>query len=430
MLLVPRRAGSIHVARGGSRPMRVTTGDHRQIRALHVISNLDIGGAQEVVRSLGPALAGEGVDVAVATLRDGPLRAALEEEGIPVTVVGGRSRSLASDPRAVGELSGLGRALGAVVDRHGSTVVQTHLLRGLDFIALALRRRPSRPQIAWTFHNAQLDLRPDQLPGHGWLLGPKRLGYRTLYHHGSRWAHLVAVSDDVAGAIRARIRPARGHLHTIPNGVSVARYIDAAPSGLRAELGIPADACLVVCVAKMLEQKGHRHLVEAMATPPLRDAAFHVVLVGDGPLRDEIRGRARDAGLLDRLHFVGNRSDVPGLLAEADAFVLPSLWEGLPMALLEAMAAGLPIVATSVAGTRQVINDGRDGLLVPPGDAGALATAIDKVVRRSDLRGRLGDAARQHVNAAFSVQAQARRHADLYRVMTDSSTDASRPEGT
>lgn len=402
----------------------------RRIRALHVIGNLDIGGAQEVVRSLAPALAEEGVDVAVATMRDGPLRESLEEAGIPVTVVGARSRSLTADPRAMGELAGLGRSLAAVVDRHASTVVQTHLLRSIDFVALALRRRPSRPQIAWTFHNARLDLRSDQVPGQGWLLGPKRLGYRTLYRHGSRWAHLVAVSDDVAGAIRASIRPARGHLHTIPNGVTVARYVDASPSGLRAALGIPAGVCLVVCVAKMLEQKGHRFLVDAMATPPLRDTAMHVVLVGEGPLRDEIRGRARDFGLLDRLHFVGNRSDVPALLAEADAFVLPSMWEGLPMALLEAMAAGLPIVATSVAGTRQVIDDGRHGLLVAPGDAGALATALDRVVRQADLRRRLGDAARAHVNTAFSVQVQARRHADLYRVMTDSSTDASLSEGT
>lgn len=402
----------------------------RAIRALHVIANLDIGGAQEVVRSLAPALVGEGIDVGVVTLRDGPLREPLEAAGIPVTVLGGRSRSLAGDPRAVAELARLHRSLAAVVDRHAVTIVQTHLLRSLDFLVLALRRRPSRPQVAWTFHNAQLDLRSDQLPGRRWLLGPKRLGYRSLYRHGSRQAHLVAVSDDVATAIAARIRPARGRLHTIANGVSVERYLDATPSGLRRSLGLPAEACLVVCVAKMLEQKGHRHLVDAMAAPALRESPMHVALVGEGPLRDAIRDRARDAGVLDRLHFVGSRSDVPAVLADADAFVLPSLWEGLPMALLEAMAAGLPIVATSVAGTRQVLEDGRHGLLVPPGDATSLAAALDHIVRDADLRARLGSAAREHVAAQFSVQAQARRHADLYRVMSGVTRAAPRPEGT
>jgi glycosyltransferase involved in cell wall biosynthesis len=407
-----------------------SAGGSQNLRALHVIANLDIGGAQEVVRSLAPALRAEGVDVAVATLRDGPLREPLEEAGIPVTVVGARSRSLARDPGAVIELRQLHGALAAVVDQHASTIIQTHLLRSLDFVVLALRRRRSRPEVAWTFHNAQLDLRADQLPGRRWLLRPKQLGYRMLYRQGSRRAHLVAVSDDVATAIRTRIRPSRGHLHTIPNGVAVERYAHATPAGLRTELQIPVDGCLVVCVAKMLEQKGHRHLVDAMLAPPLREAPLHVALVGDGPLREAIRARARDAGVLGRLHLLGNRSDVPSVLAAADAFVLPSLWEGLPMALLEAMAAGLPVVATSVAGTRQVVEDERHGLLVPPGDPSALAVALNRVVRDPALRTRLGKAARNHVRAEFSVDAQARRHADLYRVMTGASTEAPRPEGT
>ncbi|MGH2383972.1 MAG: glycosyltransferase, partial [Candidatus Limnocylindria bacterium] len=158
------------------------------LRALHVISNLEVGGAQEVVRSLLPALRRAGADAAVATLRDGPLREPLEEAGIPVSVIPGRSRSLAGDPRALAELRRLYRDLARVVDDHGSVVVQTHLMRSLDFLALALRRRPSRPSVIWTFHNARLDLRADQLPGRRWLLRPKRAGYRGLYRRASRAA--------------------------------------------------------------------------------------------------------------------------------------------------------------------------------------------------------------------------------------------------
>lgn len=386
------------------------------LRALHVISNLEVGGAQEVVRSLLPALRRAGADAAVATLRDGPLREPLEEAGIPVSVIPGRSRSLAGDPRALAELRRLYRDLARVVDDHGSVVVQTHLMRSLDFLALALRRRPSRPSVIWTFHNARLDLRADQLPGRRWLLRPKRAGYRGLYRRASRAAAaLVAVSDDVARTIDTELRPVAGRLVTIPNGVDVERYAVEPDRAVRRQIGVPEAAPMFICVAKMLEQKGHRYLVDALAATPGDREPMHVALLGDGPLHDEIEARARAAGVADRLHFLGTRSDVPRLLRAADAFVLPSLWEGLPMALLEAMAAGLAVIATSVSGTRQVVEDGRTGILVAPGDSAALASAMGRLAGDAGLRARLGGAARDHVRAEFSVDRQAGRHLDLYR---------------
>ncbi|MDQ2674359.1 MAG: glycosyltransferase family 4 protein, partial [Chloroflexota bacterium] len=288
----------------------------------------------------------------------------------------------------------------------------------------------SRPAVAWTVHNARLELRADQLPGRRWLLRPKRQAYRTLYRRGSRIAHFVAVSDDVADAVRATVRPPSGHLHTIPNGVDVHRYGRADRSAMRRELGIPDDAAVVMCVAKMLEQKGHRVLVEALAAPEVADLPLRVLLVGDGPLRKEIEDRARRAEVWDRIRFLGNRPDVPRLLAAADIFVLPSLWEGLPIALLEAMAAGLPSVATAVSGTRQVLTDEENGLLVPPDDAGAIAAAVARLVRHRELRDALGAAARQHVLAEFSVDRQAARHVELYRAITGSEGVAARQEGT
>ncbi|MGQ0608710.1 MAG: glycosyltransferase [Chloroflexota bacterium] len=386
------------------------------LRALHVISNLEVGGAQEVVRSLLPALRRAGADAAVATLRDGPLREPLEEAGIPVTVIPGRSRSLAGDPRALPELRRLYRDLAHVVDDHGSDVVQTHLMRSLDFLALALRRRPSRTSVIWTFHNARLDLRADQLPGRRWLLRPKRAGYRSLYRRASRVAGaLIAVSDDVARTIDAELRPAAGRLVTIPNGVEVERYAIEPDRAVRRQIGVPEAAPMFICVAKMLEQKGHRYLVDALAATDDDREPMHAVLLGDGPLRDEIEGRAHAAGVAARIHFLGTRSDVPRLLRAADAFILPSLWEGLPMALLEAMAAGLPVIATSVSGTRQVVEDGRTGILVAPGDSAALASAMGRLAGDPRLRARLGGAGRDHVRAEFSVDRQAERHLDLYR---------------
>lgn len=386
------------------------------VRALHLISNLDVGGAQEVVRSLAPALSRAGASVAVATMRDGPLREPLEAAGIPVTVVRGRSRSMVGDPRAFGELRRIYDDLARVVDAHRSQVVQTHLMRSLDFLVLALSRRSYRPSVIWTFHNARLDLRADQLPGRRWLLRPKRAGYRGLYRRASRAAAaLVAVSDDVARAIDDDLRPVPGRLVTIPNGVEMERYAGRAAPGARAEIGIPSGVPLLMCVAKMLEQKGHRHLIDALAAIGHGGEPIHVALLGDGPLREEIEARARSAGVVDRVHLLGTRPDVPRLLAAADGFVLPSLWEGLPMALLEAMAAGLPVIATSVSGTRQVVEDERTGLLVAPADSAELATAMQRLATDRGLRARLGAAARDHVRAEFSVDRQAERHLELYR---------------
>src|SRR4029079_1754343 len=125
-------------------------------------------------------------------------------------------------------------------------------------------------------------------------------------------------------------------------------------------------------VGTFKRQKGHVHLITA-ATEVLPDSPqLHLVLAGDGPLLGEIRAQVASAGLSERVHFLGTRRDVPDLLAASDSFVLPSLWGGLPLALVEAMAGDRPIIATRVSGTEQVMVDGRTGWVVPPGDASAL----------------------------------------------------------
>lgn len=383
---------------------------------LHLINNLDVGGAQEVVRSLVPALRALGVDASVATLRDGPLRGALEADDVPVAVLGGRTRSIVGDPRGWVELRHLYSRMGDVVDDRRADVVQTHLMRSLDFVALGLRRRPSHPSVIWTFHNARLELRADQLASRSWLLRPKRTGYQALYRRASRRAGaLVAVSDDVARAVREAIGPSPARVVTIPNGVDTARY--GAPDGsvTRRELGLPDDGMVLACVAKFHEQKGHRVLVQAVADLPPTEVRVHLMLLGDGPLRGEIEAMVHAAGMADRVHFLGTRQDIPSVLRLADGLVLPSLWEGLPMALLEAMASGLPVIATSVSGTRQVVTNDETGLLVEAGDSRGLGAAIGRLTADPALRQRLGDAGRSVVQSSFSVEAQARRHLDLYR---------------
>jgi glycosyltransferase involved in cell wall biosynthesis len=384
---------------------------------LHLLANLDRGGAQEVVRTLVAALPPTGWRPLVATFRDGPLRAEIEQTGIGVRVLPGRTRSVGAPLQALAEIGAIRRELARVTRQDGVDVVQTHLLGSLDFVALAARAG-DRQALLWTVHNAILDLRADQLPaGQRWLLSGKRAAYRFAYRLGGRLADgFVAVSDDVASAITAAYRPPRERLFVIPNGVEMARYASSdARAATRADLGLAPDARLLIVVAKLFAQKGHAVLLDALGSVALR-AGDVVLLVGEGPEREHLERVARDRGLR-AVRFAGNRPDVPALLAASDLFVLPSLWEGLPMALLEGMASGLPVVATDVAGSRQVVVPGESGVLVPPGDAPALASAINALLDDDGQRSRLAQGARQRVKAEFSSARQAERHAAAYEAV-------------
>ncbi|HEX2142116.1 MAG TPA: glycosyltransferase [Candidatus Limnocylindria bacterium] len=390
------------------------SGDLRTV--LHVVGNLDRGGAQEVVATLARELPAHGWRAVVVTLRDGPLRAEIEARGGIVEVVAGRRHSILSPLAAARELRRIRRDLGALVHQHRALVVQTHLLAGLDFLVLSLRSRRGQPAVLWTVHNARLELRPDQLPtGQRALLAPKRVAYRGAYRLGGRAVDaFVAVSDEVAASVRTAYRPPRRRLATIPNGVDVDRYgYEVDRAAVRRSLGLPAESRLVIVVAKLFRQKGHDVLLAALRSRPLPDD-IGVLFAGEGPERRALEASISAMGLDGRVLLLGERPDVADLLAASDLFVLPSLWEGLPMALLEAMASGLPVVATDVAGSRQVVVDGESGRLVPPADPEALRTAIDELLANPVLLSTMGRAARQRVVASFSSATQAAQHAALY----------------
>jgi glycosyltransferase involved in cell wall biosynthesis len=166
----------------------------------------------------------------------------------------------------------------------------------------------------------------------------------------------------------------------------------------------------VLTPARLHQQKGHAYLLTAAALVP--DATF--VLAGDGPLRAELEQRARELGVAGRCLFLGERADVPDLLAAADLFLLPSLWEGLPLSVLEAMAAGRPVVATAIGGTDEAVTDGVTGLLVPPRDPAAIAAAIARLRDDPGLAERLAAAGRARVEREFSSRATAERVMRIY----------------
>jgi glycosyltransferase involved in cell wall biosynthesis len=171
---------------------------------------------------------------------------------------------------------------------------------------------------------------------------------------------------------------------------------------MRASVGVPAGSPVAGIIARLTEQKAHAYLFEAMAaTPGL--AALHLLVVGDGELRDRLRAHADRLGLSARVHFLGARRDLGDLLASIDVFVMPSLWEGLPLSMVLAMGAGLPVVASAVAGIPEVVQDGVTGALVPPADAPALGSALARLIADPALMRTMGAAASAFVLPRFGV---------------------------
>ncbi len=203
---------------------------------------------------------------------------------------------------------------------------------------------------------------------------------------------------------------------TIYNGIDMERSAASplAATRIRQAFNIPADALLLGSVGRMHRSKDFGNLLTAMVQVRKRIPAVWLLLVGDGELRSELESRAQTLGLSSVVTFTGIRDDVPDILAALDIFVLPSRWEGLPLVVLEAMAAGLPVVATAVGGTPEVVVDGVTGLLVPPRDPAALAQAITRLLRNPDLRRKMGRAGRERVTEHFSVEQMVRKTESLY----------------
>ena len=267
-------------------------------------------------------------------------------------------------PRAT-SVAWLGR-LRRLVRERDIALVHTHMPAPAVAARLALRGRA--PAFVHTEHNLWDRYRP-----------ATRWANRVTY---GRNAAVIAVSEAVARSVGG----ARPQPEVVVHGVEAAMGPPGDPAEARARLGLPGDGPVVGTVGNFTAKKDHATLVRALALLP---DDVHLVLVGLGPLEADLRAQVAREGLVDRVTFAGSRDDVATLLPAFDVFALSSRYEGLPIALLEAMAAGRPCVATRVGGVPEVISHGEDGVLVAPGDPDALAraltTVLDDPARRADL---------------------------------------------
>ena len=229
---------------------------------------------------------------------------------------------------------------------------------------------------------------------------------------------VIAISEYNRRVLRER-SPSAERVEVVHCGVDTDRHAWRDP-GAR-------DRNRVVCVASLFPKKGHVHLVDALALVAERRPGTVLELVGDGPERDRILQRARERGVAARVSLLGARSsdDVRAMLAGAGVFVLPSVrlpsgrMEGIPVALMEAMAGGVPVVSTRLSGIPELVQDGVTGLLAEPGDAQSLAAAMERVLEDDELAGRLALAARELVARSFSLTREATRLGDLFAESVD-----------
>jgi glycosyltransferase involved in cell wall biosynthesis len=222
----------------------------------------------------------------------------------------------------------------------------------------------------------------------------------------------VAVSHDMRDRLVADLTWPLSKIDVVHNA---AELTGIGPACVDPDLRRTAgNRALVLTPARLTDQKGLPHLLHAVAS---LDDVF-LAVAGDGPDRDELEALAADLGLTERIVFLGHRRDVPALLAAADVVVLPSLWEGLPLALLEAMASGTPVISTRVGGIPELIVSGCNGLLVEPGDSAALAAAIRELLDDRDLAGRFARRAAADVADRFSASAMADKVMTIYDELT------------
>jgi len=240
---------------------------------------------------------------------------------------------------------------------------------------------------------------------------PDRSAYWQLRLLARGVGRYLAVSREIAAELVERLGWPAERVEVAHNAVDVERVAVAAPAGLRARLGGSETRPLVLTPARLDAQKGHPILLEAIAELP--EALF--LFAGEGPERGSLEARAAELGVSERVRFLGRREDIPQLLAACDVFALPSLYEGSSLAVLEAMAAGIPIVSSAIGGTEELIEDGRSGLLVPPGDAKALAAALRRLLGEPGLREQLATRARERVDTGLRREQSADRVQGIYR---------------
>jgi len=363
----------------------------RRIKVLHLLATMPVGGAEDLVAAVVKGLDPERFEVAAACIGEpGPVGEELRAAGHAVASLG---LDLKHNP-AWKLVAGVRRLLRDA----RPDILHTHLYHPNLYGRLAALGLGLKGVVA-SVHNSYIRV--------------KR--HRSFYNYLLGWVtdRVVAVSPQVLEDVRRYDHIPVSRLCLLPNGVNLgALNTPLTREEAKAQLGV-TGFCLGV-VGRLDEQKGHVHLLEALPWLQKEIPGIILLLAGEGRLRGALESRSRELGIAGMVRFLGIRRDMALIYRSLDLFVQPSLWEGLPLALLQAMGARLPVVATRVSGALEVIEDGVNGRLVAPGSAEELAKAVVELYRDPEARARMGEKARETVAAQYSQEVMLSRLEALY----------------
>lgn len=357
---------------------------------VHIIDRLPPDGAErllcEVLR-----YRSDNFDYQVLCLAEGGVfEPVIRAMGVPVTILGKR-RGI--DLRLAWRLWRWLRV-------HQPHIVHTHLFTA-DTWGRLVARLAGVPLVFSTVHSVN-----------SWQGRIHRLVDRTLALVTTR---LIACTAQVADKLQNQDGIAATRIVTLANGVDLQRFADVTPVDIEQELDAAGSGPWLAVLGRLEPVKGQAYLLECLALLRDRGIDFRCVLIGDGPERDALVEQVARQQLAGHVWFAGFRDNVPAWLAAIDVLVMPSRWEGLPMALLEAMALGKPVVAHAVGGIPDVLRDGQEGLLVPPHHPQLMVQALATLIGDAPLRKQMGARALARVRAHYSAEALARAYEKLYQ---------------
>ena len=380
------------------------------LRIAHIITRLDPGGSTESTLLMAAAFGPPNFE---SWIIHGPSRTGPAAADAAATLAAVRFAEIPALRREVAPFADA-RALLALyrlLRRGGFDIVQTHTSKA-GFLGRTAARLARVPRILHTPHGHVF---------HGYFGPAATRAFIALERWAARFTERIITLTDAEATQHLALGIGRpGQFVTIPSGVDLARVRRAAAVArpLRAGLGLEADALLIGVASRLAPVKGLTHLVEAMPEILRRCPRAHLLIAGHGEERPALEAQAASLGVADRVRFLGFREDVEAVIAALDVFALPSLNEGMGRVLIAAMALGVPVVATRVGGVPDVVEDGRQGLLVPPADPAALAEAIAAILgdrMRAAAMGAMGRARAER----FSLAVMLDRLAVLYRMTND-----------
>lgn len=366
---------------------------------LHVIDTLEYGGAQKLLALIAQWSPAAYRHIVCVLQTDTSIRQQLEEAGATVICLNRQRPSIFRPLRFTLYTYQNIRDIMRLCSRHDVNIVQCHL-SDAEFIGITAGRLAGADKILTTVHGAAL--LPDR-PLWSFRNLLRLFATRALY----RWVdHIIAVSDEVAQRLQEVFRIERSKITTVINRIDTERFARGQPaSDMRKRLGLQTEHAVIATVARLSPPKGHSFLLESVSLLLPKHPLLKLLLAGDGELKESLYRQSHALHIDGCVIFLGSRSDITDILSAADIFVLPSISEGTPLALIEAMASGKPIIATNIPGIAKLIEHEKTGVLVPPGDADALAEAVDRLLRAPAMARSMGDAARSIAREKFDIRA-------------------------